>query len=365
VSPLLLEQDKGSEWMLGDELAPALRDENVVRFAAVGDVGVSGVVQATVAAGVTRACDGRCDFVLLLGDNLYEEGVADDDDAARLACLVSRYPTKRKYMVLGNHDYIITSPELERARNELQWIRDDMGQKRPTGAAGRYHFYRFRAGPARFVGLDTNFLVRGRIDSSYLDLSRWLGRLRPMKDEWVIVFGHHPYVSNGPHGDAGTYRESGFQLWPAPFFQHFMNQQVIARADLYIAGHDHNLQFFSRANGYNTAQLLSGSGAKCNPRGDRATERADMERYGHGFALVEVSRERMVVSFHDYRGRRFWGTWRTRSDPEWRALDGLPKRSIDTRYRCGGEIARMLVEATPELDACQSVPLASKPKAGE
>ena len=56
----------------------------------------------------------------------------------------------------------------------------------------------------KFVGLDTNILVRGRVNSTYSDLARWLGPLRSDPDEWIIVFGHHAYVSNGQHGDAGT-----------------------------------------------------------------------------------------------------------------------------------------------------------------
>jgi hypothetical protein len=349
VQPLVLQRRPASEkdpWIFGEEIAPPVDDPDEIVFAAVGDMGSPGVVQATIAKGVEKACEGRCDFVLLLGDNLYWEGVEDRGDEETLSCLVGQYPSKRKYLVLGNHDYIPTRPDLTRARNQLNWIRKSAEDTRDgVGAAGRFHFYRFQAGFVKLVALDTNILVRGRVNSTYAELARWLGPLRSSADEWIIMFGHHAYVSNGEHGDAGTYLEGGFKLWPATFLQHFFTQHVIGRAHLYIAGHDHNLQFFSRSRGYNTAQIVSGSGSKCNPRGDRAADRAEMERYGYGFALVEARRGRLTVSFHDYNGKRFWGAYRTPLDPEWHPLNGFPKTSVDTTDRCPRDYSRMLRES--------------------
>jgi hypothetical protein len=342
---LIMLRDADDPWMYGHEEDPLGTDAESTRFAVVGDMGLPGITQAVVAQGVVKACGGECDFVLLLGDNLYEEGVKDARDQARLACMVGRYPSEHKYLVLGNHDYIIDTPQIARARNELAWIRKDVADDGGVGARGRFHFYSFRAGPVRVLGIDTNFLVRGIIDESHLDLLKFMGRMRPGIDDWVIVFGHHPYVSNGAHGDAGSFREGGFRLWPGALFQHFMSQRVMGRADLYLAGHDHNLQFFSNPHGHGTAQLLSGSGAKCTGRGAYASDRAEMERYGFGFALVEAHRDRMVVSFHDYDGKRFWGAWRTRQDARWKPLDGVPQRSVDTRHRCADEL-RMMTSRT-------------------
>ena len=66
-------------WSFGTEVAPEIADD-VVRFAAVGDMGARDEIQAVIAQGVHRACDDRCDFVLLLGDNFYETGVRDEQD---------------------------------------------------------------------------------------------------------------------------------------------------------------------------------------------------------------------------------------------------------------------------------------------
>jgi hypothetical protein len=203
----------------------------------------------------------------------------------------------------------------------------------------------------RLYGLDTNFLVRGKVGAMYTELARWLGRLRPRDDEWVIVFGHHPYFSNGEHGGVGSYRDAFFTLWAGLQMQHFFKQYVLGRADLYLAGHDHNLQFFARTDGYDTAQVVSGSGARCNGRGGGAAHSADMERYGHGFALVEAKRDRLTVSFHDYDGKGFWGAWRTRKEPRWRALGGFPERSVDTASHCLDE--RIVMEQRVEPAPCE------------
>jgi hypothetical protein len=342
---------RGDPWAFGEESAPPMPEpkegaEPFVRFAAVGDMGDSTLVQAMVARGVKRACDGKCQFVLLLGDNLYESGVSGKSDEEELSCLVESYPTSAKYLVLGNHDYTIINPSLPQARNQLGWIRREAKRgARGTGARGQHHFYRFRAGNVRLVGIDTNFLLRARLDASYRDLYDWLGTLRPRRDEWVIVFGHHAYVSNGGHGNAGAFREGPISVWPGRFFGYFLGSRVFGRADLYIAGHDHNLQFFANVDDGPTAQVVSGSGARCNPRGPLPSERAMMERYGYGFALIEATRDVLQVGFHDARGRRFWGAWRERRNATWKPMKGFDARVIETAPRCEQERVGLIREA--------------------
>lgn len=334
----------------GREHDPVPPDAPRVRFAAIGDVGNRDWIQGTIARGVHAACDGQCDFVVLLGDNLYDEGVADETDAERLACIVERYPSDHAYLVLGNHDYRISAPLLSRARNQLRWIREDTAPDGGTEARGGFHFYRLQAGPVDLIGLDTNYLVRSKLRVDYEDLLGWLGRLQHRSGRWTIVMGHHPYASNGAHGNAGAYRDGGLRIWPGRFFQFFMQKHVLGRADLYLAGHDHNLQFFSRLQGMDTAQVVSGAGAKCRVRGD-ATNVADMERYGYGFAIVEATSEALTVRFHDFRGAPFWAARRTRKAPHWAVIEG-PRHLRDTTTHCEDE-ARQMSPNTARPDPCR------------
>lgn len=316
------------EVAMGRAASVADAGEDHVRFVAVGDAGLGNDAQAAVAAGVQEACDGRCDFVILLGDNLYDEGIATEADKERIACIVDRYPSDAKYLTLGNHDYHKVLPKMERARAQLDWIRE------ADGARGAFHFYQFTAGLVDVTAVDTNVMVRGRIAGRYAELARFLGPLRPSSGRWSIVFGHHPYSSQGTHGDAGQYVDGGLEIWRGEFFRSFMDRHVVGRADLYIAGHDHNLQFFPNLAGQDTAQIVSGSGAKCQVRRGQSEGEATMEYYGYGFALVDATPSRLTVTFHDYRGRAIWGTTRTRQSPTWKPIAGAPEQSIDPRNHC-------------------------------
>jgi predicted phosphodiesterase len=330
-------------WAFGEEEAVPVDDDSVV-FAAIGDVGKANVPQAVVAAGVRRACAERCDFVVLLGDNVYESGVADADDERALGCMIASYETPATFAVLGNHDYDPVAPTVERARRELAWIRRDATRPDGVGARGDHHFYRFRAGPVRLVALDTNLLVRGAFDEAdYGRLARWLGPLRRADDEWLVVLGHHPYVSNGSHRSAGEFLDASLSLWPGRFFRHVIGRHVMGRADLYVAGHDHNLQFIPDVDGGRTAQIVSGGGSKCDaPPSLRFHDNA-IERYGYGFVIVEADRDALSVAFHDAWGELLWNVrrergsgWQTRGD-----LSHLAER----RSHCASELERMEREA--------------------
>jgi hypothetical protein len=338
VSPLSLPAGEGDAWTFGKETAPTAAPGDTIVFAALGDQGRTTPMQAAIAKSVREACADRCKFVLLMGDNLYEEGVASPEDAARLECIVDSYPTDFKYLVLGNHDYHILTPSLDRARAELEWIRSAQG--RDAGARGGHHFYTFEVGPVRLVGLDTNYLVRGRIDETYREILDGIGRVRRRPDGWTVVFGHHPYLSNGPHGSAGSFRDAGLSLWHGRFFKYFMEQHVIGRADLYLAGHDHNMQFFPPVAGSNTAFAVAGSGARCTPRGGGRDEAPWFERYGHGFTLVEASPTRLTLRFFSFDGRPLWGAVTTH-DGGWHSLEGFPRRSRSEEELCAAEQERV------------------------
>lgn len=343
--------DAEDDWTFGEE-APVTVEGDAVVFAAVGDMGKANVPQAVVAGGVRRACADRCDFVVLLGDNLYERGVVDADDERALRCMVASYGTPNVFSVLGNHDYDPVEPTIARAHRELAWIRRDERDPDGVGAHGDHHFYRFDAGSVRFVALDTNLMVRGVFDEGgYGRLARWLGPLHRGEDEWLVVLGHHPYVSNGAHHSAGMFLDAGLSLWPGRFFRHVMARHVMGRADLYLAGHDHNLQFIPDVDDGRTAQVISGSGSKCYPPAATRDHAAALEHYGYGFALVEATADSLSVGFHDAWGAPLWKMRRTRSSA-WEASGRVPRASERTSH-CVDDLARM---ADATVTPCRNLP---------
>ena len=64
-----------------DAPLPDAKPPKLVRFITLGDTGKGNADQRRVAVAARDLCAARgCDFALLLGDNIYEEGVETIDD---------------------------------------------------------------------------------------------------------------------------------------------------------------------------------------------------------------------------------------------------------------------------------------------
>jgi len=322
--PLDLRVPGGADYAT-EEPAPPPRD-GVTRFFAVGDMGEPHPRDAgklhpfgvAVAGLVGAACKARggCQFGAFLGDNVYPNGVHStapaDPTARRFDDIVATYQAKLGattplYFVLGNHDWGPALPSTERADTELEMVRrcGEAGR----GCRGSHHFYQFRAGPAEVHVWDTNALVRrcdeGGLDCE-LDGAETLGRRDACQGAdcpvWRIHMGHHPYFSEGGHHDAGAYYEWLFSLWPGRGFKVLMDRYVIGYSDLYLAGHEHSLQVFLDPNpgrpgmgGRQTALVVSGAGVKTSTVTKTRAEYAERRL---GFALVEASRDAIVVAMY-------------------------------------------------------------------
>lgn len=304
---------------VGVETAPSMNAPTELRFAVVGDTGRDGPVQRQIALRMREVCAGRCDFTILLGDNLYWEGLRPEhlaEDERRLLCLLAQYPEGPKYLVLGNHDYNPAFPDLERAGAQLA-VFDRPGDD----LYGGRHFYRFETPLASFFGLDTNYLVRRLNPEKQPDeLTAFERSIAAAKTPWTIAFGHHPVRSNGQHGNAGTYLEGDrYRLWAGGGFRHFMQEHVVPHAHLYLSGHDHSMQFFGHVYGTAMAQAIAGAGAKCDDASENPTNPAMMERYGNGFAIVTATEKFLSVRYHQADGSPFFEARRGRRSG-WRAM---------------------------------------------
>jgi hypothetical protein len=231
----------------------AVADGSIVRFAAVGDVGKGNEGERATARQVQATCRERgCDFVLLLGDNLYPRGMESPQDPKMDAVIGDIWGTLGLpvVMVLGNHDYGQGTDDA-RADWQLAWAARSRSIRMPS------RFFGFTAGPASFAALDTTRAFwRGASDqAAWLD--GWFARqTRP----WTVVFGHHTWRSDGPHGNAGAY-----EGWPGiPFLsgapvERLLDGHVCGHADLYLSGHDHTLQWLDGPCGGSI--VVSGAGA--------------------------------------------------------------------------------------------------------
>ncbi len=265
----------------------------VVRFVALGDAGEGNGSQRKVARVMASVCAERgCDFGLLLGDNLYPRGMdsPDDADMARVVDDIYAPLGIDLYAVLGNHDYAHGRDD-ERAAWQIAWARE-----RSSTMVMPSNYYAFSAGPADLFALDTTFVFW----HGHGDQRDWLREGLASSDaRWKVVFGHHPLRSNGQHGNAGRY-EGLPTIVPyasGRAIEALLSEEVCGVADLYLSGHEHNLQWISACG---TELIVSGSGAKATPLVDRGNE----PRFAiseEGFAWVELG-EQMTVAFYTEDG---------------------------------------------------------------
>ncbi len=251
-----------------------------VRFVVLGDQGEGNTAQHEVADAIETTCAAEgCDFAILLGDNFYDSGVTSVDDAQWEAKFEEPYRDLAMpfYAVMGNHDYGGNlfgidqggiGNEFDRGPIEVAYT---MRSEKWTMPAT---FYTFRMGNVGFVMLDTNSILWGNTDNG--DQRAWfpgaVASLRAEGAEWIIAAGHHPYLSNGRHGNAGDYEsiEVGGVEIPNPLpilngdnVQDFFEDLACGEIDVLLAGHDHNRQWIDEPGALCGAEMIvSGAGAK-------------------------------------------------------------------------------------------------------
>ncbi len=284
-----------------------LPEEGKLRFVVMGDSGHGNQTQESVAATIKRVCDhlGGCDFALLLGDNIYNSGASHVTDQQFLTKFEYPY-AKLKFpffAVLGNHDYGGGGAGLEAWKGRVQIKYTNYSKKWKMPA----HYYSFSATDGTttvdFFALDTNAIF---YSSAWLQKC-WLRRtLERSEADWKIVYGHHPYISNGQHGNAGEYEKDIVDnpLINGDAIKEFIEEKVCGKANLYLAGHDHNRQWLEPKCGtefIGTQFIVSGSASGAKPRGTTANNPVKWENYaGGGFVLIEVQdNSQLWVRFYD------------------------------------------------------------------
>lgn len=270
-----------------------------VRFVAIGDQGTGSATQYAVAASIDQVCQdlGGCDFALLLGDNFYDTGVSSADDMLFMTMFDIPYGGHGfpYYAVLGNHDLGGDGLGIDLDQNKANYHLEYSIMNPNYVMPSRY--YEFSQGPLHFVGLDTTKIFFGDDSNQRADVPQMIANAGT---RWKIAFGHHPYYSNGPHGNAGEYE--GLPFIPIANGEHvrsFMEDHICGKVDFYICGHDHSRQDLV-PDCQGTQFIVSGAGAKTTDlEGNNATHfESDLE----GFLLVEATNTTFLIRFYDENG---------------------------------------------------------------
>jgi hypothetical protein len=292
---------------------------NVTKFVVIGDTGKGNADQRKVAMAIRDHCAANgCDFVLMLGDNIYDAGV----DSVTHPDWQTKFEIPYNdvnlpfYVALGNHDnggnlFGIYEAggignEFEKGKIEVDYTQVSTKWNMPAT------HYTFTFNNVGFIVLDTNAIIWD--DTTYGDQSQWIPTAvsEVAGKRWVFTAGHHPYRSNGTHGNAGEYDapELAGMIIPNPLpiqngetVKSFFDQHVCGISQVYFAGHDHSRQWINEPTQLcGTEMIISGAGASTTEIQERgnAVHYEDADKVG--FMYVVVDGDTFKGEFRDGNG---------------------------------------------------------------
>jgi tartrate-resistant acid phosphatase type 5 len=200
-------------------LTPTPTPEPIVRFAVIGDYGLSGQPAAEV-ANLVKSWEP--DFIITTGDNNYPDGAwetIDENIGQYYHEFIHPYrgiygpgaTENRFFPTLGNHDYYTDHAQPYFDYFELP---------------GNQRYYDFTWGPVHLFALNSNYQDPDGVGSGSAQAAWLREQLAASGLPWKIVYMHHPPYSSGYHGPTDWIR------WP---FKEWGASAV-------LTGHDHNYE---------------------------------------------------------------------------------------------------------------------------
>ncbi|MFC4602117.1 metallophosphoesterase [Rhodococcus kronopolitis] len=286
-----------------------------LRVLVTGDAGTGQPAQVAVADAI-RDLHGRepLSMALGLGDNIYETGPSNEYDIQ----FAEKFEDPNHgldfpwLMALGNHDNSAIFPGdggwLLRGDEEVDYHRRSPRWWMPS----RYYSVRVpEVNPVvEFFVLDLNPLAAyiPPLFSPYwapngpfmTEQAAWLdAALASSTAKWKIVCTHHPYLSNGKHGDAGKY--DGIPVAPmnGALAKKFYEDHVVGRCQLILSGHDHSMQVLQpTVESKGTRQIVCGAAGK-NDHGKGGAQEGRPSMYQNfsdvGFMVLDLSADTVTV----------------------------------------------------------------------
>jgi 3',5'-cyclic AMP phosphodiesterase CpdA len=269
-----------------------------LNFIIVSDWGWNGYKhQQEVADQMAKSADSvGAKFIATCGDNFQLSGIASTLDPLWMSNFENVYKglslQTEWFPVLGNHDYR-GSPqaEIDYSKISRRWRLTD-------------HYYTFSRKindsiSVRFIFMDTPPLVTEyyKRPEEYPELvkqdtakeMKWLkGVLENSKEQWKLVFGHHPvYSASKTHGNTKEMIDR-----VKPLLEKY-------NAQFYFCGHDHDFQHL-REKGKNVEYIVTGTGGE--PRPASTNEMSVFSESEPGFSVVSLKADSLRISFVGTRG---------------------------------------------------------------
>jgi tartrate-resistant acid phosphatase type 5 len=241
------------------------------------------------------------------GDNFYQNGVASINDTHWTQSFTNIYNStelqKLKWFTcLGNHDYQgQPQAQIDYSKTNPRWV-----------MPARYYHKRLRRGgvSADLLVIDTIVYIPAHTNSSSIKSKvisgqaraqrAWLKRkLRNARGDWQIVVGHHAIYSGS------RLYEDQIKIMHKKFSRLFRKGGV----DLYLSGHDHDLQLLKNPN-HPTYQIVSGGGQE-----SRALNQHPFHIFAKasaGFASLRLAKQSFGVKFINEQGQVIGSSLRSR-----------------------------------------------------
>jgi tartrate-resistant acid phosphatase type 5 len=257
-----------------------------VNLLGMGDWGSNTAGQRTVATTMKQYVESeqrRFDALLTAGDNVYIDlqNIFDPKWQQMFEQMYDRrvlnfpfYPT------LGNHDY-------QHNRYLIEWAYARSYPQSRWKFPDRWYRLDFPIGAEKplvtVLMLDSNKPLLGERDWN-TELA-WLKNelAKPRTATWLMCVAHHPMFSNGDHGDNGVLQNT----W-GPLFEK-------ANVDIYLAGHDHDMQHLELPGKHTTYLMVGGGGA--GTRAMRVDKRGPFSRAQHGFGDLQFTDSAVRVRY--------------------------------------------------------------------
>jgi len=164
-----------------------------------------------------------------------------------------------------------------------------------------------------FIVLDTNSIIWD--NTTYGNQAQWLptAMMEVSGKDWLFVAGHHPYRSNGTHGNAGDYDAPELAGIPIPNplpiqngdnVKAFFDDHICGLgAQVYFSGHDHSRQWLDEAPRLcGTQMIVSGAGASTTAIQDRGNKMFYQDASEPGFMYIDIDGNTFTGSFYDRDG---------------------------------------------------------------
>jgi tartrate-resistant acid phosphatase type 5 len=270
-----------------------------LNFLVLGDWGRHGETdQVEVATQMGIAADAlKPQFIISVGDNFYEDGVASTDDRQWQISFEDVYHAHSLQVpwivALGNHDYRGNcDAQIAYSRLSTRWNMPARYfiQTRQIDADTRADFFYLDTTPmVRSYWHEPGYREHVCTQDVPKQLAWFKAALAASTAPWKIVIGHHPiYSGGGPFGHGDT-RELIKEVLP-------LLKQYKVQA--YFNGHDHNLQHLQAG-----AVNLFDSGAGSRARPVFKTKYTKFAEGCSGFVAATLQADNMKVRIIDSRGR--------------------------------------------------------------